>query len=118
MDSHPGGRDILQIAAGRDCSILFKQYHGEPIYQSLPKYEIGVLTDVELVDFPRESQSPFYSTLKRVRTTRVTFFVFFSSACFSTNSVDRSHSSRLNSHALLFVLVVCCLFGHVDVGAL
>jgi hypothetical protein len=52
---------------GRDCSLVFKTYHGELAHKSLSKFEIGTLRDTELPEFARESQTAFYPTLKRVR---------------------------------------------------
>ena len=47
-------------------SVLFKTYHKEAVYQMLGKYEVGWLTDIELVKFDPVSQTAFYPTLKRV----------------------------------------------------
>jgi fatty acid desaturase/predicted heme/steroid binding protein len=63
--SHPGGVDILLIAAGRDCSILFKTYHSDAVYSLLPKFLVGTLRDRELPEFAAAAQTPFYSTLRR-----------------------------------------------------
>jgi predicted heme/steroid binding protein len=56
-DTHPGGSDLLKIAAGRDCTDLFNSYHNfttKPA-QILPKYRIGVLESLELNRFAPDS---------------------------------------------------------------
>ena len=43
LDRHPGGRDVLKLAAGRDCTQLFESYHSFEIERMLPKFEVGEL---------------------------------------------------------------------------
>jgi len=54
---HPGGIDLLKIAAGRDCTHLFSSYHNltSKPSQLLPKYQIGVLETSELNQFAPDS---------------------------------------------------------------
>ncbi|KAM9941304.1 hypothetical protein ACTFIT_007840 [Dictyostelium discoideum] len=65
---HPGGEQVLILAAGRDVTNLFESYHPMTDLPSkmLKQYEIG---QVSTMEFPKYvEKSKFYSTLKeRVR---------------------------------------------------
>jgi len=64
VNLHPGGKEVLMLGAGRDCTNLFESYH--PMTDKpnllLQKYEIGVLSSHELPKYVKKS--PFYSELK------------------------------------------------------
>lgn len=64
MDSHPGGKEILQLVAGRDISIAFDCYHPftNKAREVLPKFEIGTVVDHEFPPYPKDSG--FYKTLR------------------------------------------------------
>ncbi|EGG25093.1 hypothetical protein DFA_03339 [Cavenderia fasciculata] len=64
INKHPGGRDVLLYAAGRDVTNLFESYHPftEKPAQIIEKYQVGVLSSTE---FPKYvSKSKFYDTLR------------------------------------------------------
>lgn len=67
LEQHPGGKEYLLLAAGRDCTDLFKSYHpftNKP-YAVLKKYAIGTLSSRQFPKF--KPDSGFYATLcKRV----------------------------------------------------
>lgn len=71
MDKHPGGREMLLLSAGRECTDLFNSYHwlnpGKP-RAIISKYEIGELVGpTELPTFAPDTAG-FYKTLSdRVR---------------------------------------------------
>ncbi|XP_068697352.1 uncharacterized protein [Montipora foliosa] len=68
INHHPGGPEILQMAAGKDITIVFESYH---IFSSLApkmleKYYVGDLISSETPTFPE--LGAFYKTLReRVR---------------------------------------------------
>ncbi|ORZ32396.1 delta5 fatty acid desaturase [Catenaria anguillulae PL171] len=62
LDRHPGGRDLLLFAAGRDATQVFETYHQFKVQGTLPKYLIGDLADNELPVFP--APSPFFVAVK------------------------------------------------------
>jgi len=55
--THPGGPDLIRIAAGRDCTDLFNSYHNltSKPYALLPKFQIGILDSYELNRFAPDS---------------------------------------------------------------
>jgi len=55
--THPGGMDLLKIAAGRDCTQLFSCYHNMSSKPSLllPKFQIGELETYEFNQFAPDS---------------------------------------------------------------
>jgi len=55
--THPGGPDLLKLAAGRDCTDLFNSYHNLTSKPALllPKLQIGVLESYELNRFAPDS---------------------------------------------------------------
>lgn len=61
---HPGGEDVLLVAAGRDSTQVFETYHPLRIHELLSKYQVGVLVTHELPTFPEPS--PFFVALKDV----------------------------------------------------
>jgi len=65
---HPGGRAMITLAAGRECTDLFNMYHimnEERARKYLAAYEVGTL--VGPGEFPAfaPDASGFYATLKR-----------------------------------------------------
>jgi cytochrome b involved in lipid metabolism len=46
LPKHPGGQEILLLAAGRDISVAFESYHPftNKHHDVLAKYEIGVVS--------------------------------------------------------------------------
>ena len=63
---HPGGEDVLLVAAGRDATQVFETYHPLRIHELLGKFQVGELVTNELPTFPEPS--PFFIALKEVRT--------------------------------------------------
>jgi fatty acid desaturase len=63
MDKHPGGKEILRLAAGRDISIAFDSYHPftNKANEVLAKYEIGEITSYEFPPYQRDTG--FYKEL-------------------------------------------------------
>ncbi|KAJ7384945.1 hypothetical protein OS493_018633 [Desmophyllum pertusum] len=65
---HPGGRDVLRMAAGKDVTIVFQSYHA---FSDIPpkilqKYYVGDLVSTKFPTFPEPGA--FYNTVrKRVR---------------------------------------------------
>lgn len=65
---HPGGKDALRMAAGRDVTIVFQSYHSfsDLAPKVLEKYYVGDLITTKVPTFPESGA--FYKTLrKRVR---------------------------------------------------
>jgi len=60
--THPGGRDLLCLNAGRDATQIFESYHPLRANETLKKFEIGTLLKSEHPTFP--PMSPFYLDLK------------------------------------------------------
>ncbi|KAK3742746.1 hypothetical protein QZH41_018952 [Actinostola sp. cb2023] len=54
IDRHPGGRDVLLMAAGRDVTMVFETYHAltEKAPKVLEKYYVGELISHELPTYP------------------------------------------------------------------
>lgn len=65
LDRHPGGRQVLLLAAGRDCTDLFISYHPftEKPAQLLGKYCIGQVTTTEFPQY--QPDSGFYKELRQ-----------------------------------------------------
>ena len=64
MHTHPGGKDVLLLSAGRDCTDLFSSYH--PFSKIVPavmsKFEIG---DAATFEFPQHPvDTGFYRELR------------------------------------------------------
>ncbi|TPX39305.1 hypothetical protein SeMB42_g06381 [Synchytrium endobioticum] len=50
---HPGGRDLILLGAGRDCTQVFETYHKPAtVAKVLEKFRIGYTVDAELPTFP------------------------------------------------------------------
>lgn len=64
MKTHPGGADVLLVAAGRDVTHVFDSYH-KPTTAIPDKFCVGYLTDSELPTFPE--QSFFQKAVRSVR---------------------------------------------------
>ncbi|KAJ3336516.1 putative ubiquinone biosynthesis monooxygenase [Gonapodya sp. JEL0774] len=54
--SHPGGHEVIRMAAGRDITQLFESYHDDSVSLVLAKYYIGDLASSELPSFPEPSK--------------------------------------------------------------
>lgn len=72
VSKHPGGKEVLQLTAGRDVSISFESYHpfSKKAHDVLAKYEIGIVTDSEFPPYPVDTL--FY---KDIRESVNTFFL-------------------------------------------
>lgn len=72
LDKHPGGREMMLLSAGRDCTHLFQMYHclSERAPKYLASYEIGVFDSSKGTEFPvfNKDDKGFYTTMtKRVK---------------------------------------------------
>lgn len=66
LDKHPGGREMLLLAAGRECTDLFEMYHAlvDKPEKYLASYDIGAAVGPpEFTPFP-EDTTGFWDTLK------------------------------------------------------
>jgi predicted heme/steroid binding protein len=66
LSKHPGGREMLLLSAGRDCTDLFQCYHAftDKPEKVLEKYEIGVAVGPpEFVPFAPDTTG-FWNTLR------------------------------------------------------
>ncbi|GAV01754.1 hypothetical protein RvY_12413 [Ramazzottius varieornatus] len=65
LDRHPGGKKVLLLAAGRDCTDLFISYHPftEKPAQLLAKYCIGQVTTTEFPQY--QPDSGFYKEVRQ-----------------------------------------------------
>lgn len=64
LDRHPGGKTILLLSAGRDCTDLFDSYHPftEKPREMLEKYYIG---EIKTLEFPQyKPDTGFYKELR------------------------------------------------------
>ncbi|KAK3745066.1 hypothetical protein QZH41_014564, partial [Actinostola sp. cb2023] len=54
IDRHPGGRDVLLMAAGRDVTMVFESYHAfsEKAPKVLEKYCVGELVSNKYPTYP------------------------------------------------------------------
>lgn len=59
---HPGGTEVLRLAAGRDVTQVFEMYHPLATHDLLPKFYVGDLVTNELPVFP--AMGSFYRTLR------------------------------------------------------
>lgn len=68
LDRHPGGKDILLMAAGRDVTAVFESYHAfsDSAKKVLEKYYVGDLISNELPTFPELGEF-FQTTRDRVK---------------------------------------------------
>ncbi|EKU21754.1 delta 5 fatty acid desaturase [Nannochloropsis gaditana CCMP526] len=64
VDNHPGGKEILLLAAGRDITYAFDSYHPftEKPTQVLNKFEIGRVTSYEFPQYKADTRG-FYKAL-------------------------------------------------------
>ncbi|KAI9199497.1 delta5 fatty acid desaturase [Polychytrium aggregatum] len=60
---HPGGKDMLRIAAGRDATQMFEMYHPLETSKLLSKFRIGRLVSARTPTFPEPSV--FHRTIKQ-----------------------------------------------------
>jgi len=66
-NTHPGGKDLILLAAGRDATILFETYHPKPVStQIVNKLQIGILNKEDsVIDKSFYSwKSDFYPVLR------------------------------------------------------
>jgi len=66
IPKHPGGEDMLCLAAGRDITNMFESYHpfaGETATAILKKYYVCDVADTELPRYT--TKSPLYDTLRK-----------------------------------------------------
>lgn len=61
LDRHPGGRWLLNLAIGRDCTALFESYHLKPevavaMLNRLPKLEGFPVNAVPRSPYPNDSE--------------------------------------------------------------
>jgi len=56
LEKHPGGRQILLVSAGRDCTAGFESYHPftEKARNVLHKYEIGTVSNYEFPQYKKD----------------------------------------------------------------
>ncbi|KAK3745067.1 hypothetical protein QZH41_014565, partial [Actinostola sp. cb2023] len=76
IDRHPGGRDVLLMAAGRDVTMVFESYHAfsEKAPKVLEKYCVGELVSNKYPTYPETGYdltfsifttiSPFFKTVR------------------------------------------------------
>lgn len=67
LDEHPGGKEMLLLAAGRDCTDLFAMYHVFNEKRATEKYKTMKIGDLDgPTEFPvyAPDRSGFYKTLK------------------------------------------------------
>jgi len=64
LTHHPGGQDVLLMAAGRDVTVVFESYHGFSSIapKMLQKYYVGDLVSTEFPTFPE--LGAFYNTVR------------------------------------------------------
>lgn len=58
---HPGGADVIRLAAGRDSSVLFESYHPLSAQKRLEPYKVGVCADPKV---PSQQDEAFFVTLR------------------------------------------------------
>jgi len=65
LPQHPGGKEVLLVAAGRDCTDLFRSYHPftDKPAQILAKFEIGTVSQLEFAQY--RPDSGFYRELRQ-----------------------------------------------------
>jgi len=99
IPKHPGGSDVLSLAAGRDITNMFESYHpfsGELATSILKKYYVCDVADTE---HPRYiTKSPLYDTLRK----RVGDY-------FKQNKLDYKHSVP-NVGRIISIYVFLVLF--------
>lgn len=67
VDRHPGGRWLLNLAIGRDCTALFESYHLRPEVAVNMLKRLPVLSEFPVDAVPRApypSDSDFYNTIR------------------------------------------------------
>ncbi|KAJ4472778.1 delta-5 fatty acid desaturase [Lentinula edodes] len=60
---HPGGKDFILLAAGKDVTKVFEAYHGQKQHHIVQKFRIGLLVGQDVPSFPPSDD--FFLTLKR-----------------------------------------------------
>eukprot|EP00160_Parvularia_atlantis_P015967 Unigene4834_Nuclearia_a/m.14782 Unigene4834_Nuclearia_a/g.14782 ORF Unigene4834_Nuclearia_a/g.14782 Unigene4834_Nuclearia_a/m.14782 type:complete len:441 (+) Unigene4834_Nuclearia_a:492-1814(+) len=101
MHRHPGGRDVLLCAAGRDVTNVFDSYHQLATEKMLHKFEVGVLATNELPVFP--ARSKFNLTLRQ----RV-------EAYFRDNNLDPKHAPWMwVRYACIFSTLAVCWYAQL-----
>ena len=73
LDSHPGGRYILEVARGSDCTELFEMYHAASLQEPYISSQLGKYAVADSKEggppgltFPWHEGTPFYDAAKRV----------------------------------------------------
>lgn len=104
IPKHPGGTDVLTLAAGRDITNMFESYHpfsGELTNTILKKYYVCDVADTELPRYT--TKSPLYDTMRK----RVGDY-------FKDNKVDPKNSwSNVGRCAAAYsILFVCYYLAH------
>lgn len=67
LSRHPGGRWLLNLAVGRDCTALFESYHLRPevAAQNLKRLPVLEGFPVDAVpQSPRPNDSPIYNAIR------------------------------------------------------
>ena len=72
LDKHPGGREMLLLAAGRECTDLFTMYHwydgSAKARATMEKYRVGTVTGPpEFPAYSPDTQGFYAEVSKRVR---------------------------------------------------
>lgn len=72
LDRHPGGREMLLLSAGRECTDLFTMYHwwddGTKARAVMEKLRVGTFTgESEFPTYPPDSRGFYKEVSKRVR---------------------------------------------------
>lgn len=94
---HPGGSEQIMLGAGRDCTHLFRSYHGLNMAKLIDKRckYVGDLVDSEMPTFPKDGGKFYHTVQKRVADyfkssgldPKVDFLTFFRYAMFIFLSV-------------------------------
>jgi hypothetical protein len=72
LDKHPGGREMLLLSAGRECTDLFTMYHwwddGTKARATMEKFRVGLFTgESEFPTYPPDTRGFYKETSRRVR---------------------------------------------------
>jgi predicted heme/steroid binding protein len=111
---HPGGTDVIRLAAGRDSSVLFESYHPLSAQKRLEQYKVGVCVDPKV---PSQQDDAFWVTLrqrvedylKQNKTTRqLTWMSLFELVATLVASVAFWYMSAMNKSWLGAVLLGFC----------
>ncbi|OCK74382.1 hypothetical protein K432DRAFT_409910 [Lepidopterella palustris CBS 459.81] len=56
IDKHPGGKDFLLAAVGRDATALYESLHSDTNTKVLAKYKIGILLETNMPQYAKKSK--------------------------------------------------------------